>query len=57
MFGEGMEQKDKLLEVAVGSMSTTVNFVENLAPGSVYGIDISKAQFRYGYNKVLKNVR
>jgi ubiquinone/menaquinone biosynthesis C-methylase UbiE len=54
MMREGMEKKDKILEVAVGSMSATVKFVENLDPGNVYGIDISDAQLRYGYKKIFE---
>lgn len=54
MQREGLSYESKILEVAVGSFSSTVKFVENLKPGNVYGIDISDAQNRYGYRHVIE---
>jgi SAM-dependent methyltransferase len=53
MVAQGLEPADRLLDVGCGPLRAGLHFVEYLAPGHYYGIDINETLINAGYEHEL----
>jgi SAM-dependent methyltransferase len=53
MIAQGLRPEHRLLDVGCGSLRAGVRFVEHLAPGGYYGIDINESLLDAGYEHEL----